>query len=598
LDLSGRWSSTYGAVLGLMYVFLRFPFLFITIFTPCRFLFHAKFATCSACSQASSSSIGCSVSENDSCPWQTNTMLPKTSNRNSETYATKFQVKRHKGPDIVDRYWLNGKPWLQLSPRVFVFTFITLIGILLASGLIQDIYGHFNTQSLEVNVMIAFYVFLAFILASTGHSTPEDHPEMMLAPLRIGFGNFEAAIASMLTAVAFHISLNFQFIRSLGILAVPPTATFMALVLIAGLSKEEKSAGEVSEAESKVGEDLEKGDVDGESLPKPTTAVDSTLVYSSERIRSLDLRVLVTGLSVTCADIFLNSESGVWPVSATVSGSTTVIMLIIDNSVPLGRDLEPLILYFATVSLVAIFSHFNFLNLFGFFHDNELPDESGDLRPVLLALWFALPGMMIVNNRRLIHARAETEIPTQAEKPAVKNQLLVDIDLRKLRIDCRWQLRNAQVSVVIFLSAMSTACGELWMLPSSTTIVGLGIFLCAVGLQIRPIRDPDDLISTMHLVSLGLCVLATMGAGVMEYFDLIDRDTVWHKSSIIALLSYINFSIWLPRIGRLARYSVDMVREGRGLHTSHGTSPQTIELEGKEREERESASADSFNTGG
>lgn len=446
-------------------------------------------------------------------------------------------------------------------------------GALNTDGIFADIGGHISKNT-------AFYVTMAFTLVSTGHTPAGDSPELMFVPLRHNFPDWRATARALVATMLVHAYLVYAApTASFPSLTIPLACTITAPLLLAGISYPLDSTGQQKSSEK--GAEGNKIGVDSDEFVPPATknwTIDSTLVYSSSRIRCLDLRVLLLGLSITVFDVLCNQyqdEEYVtrWPISAVVIISATALWLYIENMVPTSRELEHGLLAFATVALVGIFSHFNFLDAFGLY-DNEMEDENSThtmptpegashSKPILIALCYTTLVSVVVFNRRLVQQKADQALAlTTKGQPPKKDPLLFGFHVKTPTIDFAWQLRDSRVSLSLVFMMLAASLGKSWPLDMDTTVAGLLLFVLIVDFQLRPICDDmDEKKSLPHIAALALSALIAILAvilsrhGIFEGY-LLDSKSVWQAGTWSAMVFYrlfVGMGLWLEGKGWFTR---------------------------------------------
>lgn len=455
----------------------------------------------------------------------------------SDEYAAKFQFRWQKDPDTIERHWLNGQPWIQISPRAFVLVLVScfIIGSLAANA------SPFETSG--VAKAAAFYLILAFTLACRGHSPVGDTPELMFVHVKHSFVDWKPAAGALTATAIMHLILQNPVVEAFGSFLVPIACVYMVRLLLPVLSK---PADSIKENNDSIDTNVNTEDIESQvsRTNDRVVNIEPTLVYSSSKIRNLDLRVMAMGFSLTILDFIVNDEFTGWPKTCQVSSFTTVILLIYDSGAPAHRDLEPGLLYILTVVSFAIFNHCNFLGMFYLFND-DIHDNGDPSLAVEAAIFFALFGMMIINNRRIVRRQEEHELPMQNGRKPVVNSLLINIDPGRFGVNCRWQLRSAQVSIVMLLAFICGRSNDSWPLPLNTTIASLIVFLLIVGFQLRPSRI-EEKISTVHLAALGICVAATAIAVTASQLEVIVSWTKWQVVTCTTLVVYHISLTWIP----------------------------------------------------
>ena len=444
--------------------------------------------------------------------------------------STTFSIRRQKGPDLVERFWLNDQEWFQMSPRCFVICFVSYVALGSISGGVLNSTGIFAEIGSHVSKNLAFYVTMTFTFVSTGHTLAGDSPEQMFVSLRHSFPDWKATMTAIIAAMLVHAYLVLVPHSAVQLsLATPLACTFMAPLLLAGLSKPLDSRDpERSNAVSVEEQTVFRGS--GESSTPFTKAwtIDSAMVYSSSLLGCLDLRVLLLGVSVTLFDVLCSqhqdemSAAG-WPKSAVISICITVIWLYLENTVPTSREIEPGLLSLASVALVGIFSHVNFLGAFGLYDDEWEFETStypmpfvnaSHAQPVMMALWFATLVSMVVVNRQLVQRNADNVLFSANGQPLTKDHLLFGFHVKTSRITMAWQLRYSRVTISLAFLMLASFLDEDWPLEMNTTIAGLLLFALIVGFQLRPRREIfEEKRSLPHVAAL-LCSAVMTGLAV------------------------------------------------------------------------------------
>ncbi|KAF6235159.1 hypothetical protein HO173_006788 [Letharia columbiana] len=586
------WKITFGVA--------WFMFLFITTFVACRFLIHATLFSCAACSQREAGIYGPLTQEASArCLWDDSVTLPALDQVKDDAIgeSTTFRIKRQKGPDLVERFWLGDQEWFQISPRSFVIFFVSCIALASFSGGALGLNGSFADIGSQVSKNTAFYVTMVFTFVSTGHTPVGDSPELMFVPLRHYFPAWKAIASAILATMLVHAYLVLAPLSEVdSSFATPLACTVVAPLLLAGLSKPLDTVGQAGNR----GPGLKEQTVNlGSAEPSMSTiktwAIDSTLVYSSSHIRRLDLRVLLLGVSVTLFDVLCNQyqdEMSVtrWPTSAVVSIIVTGIWLYLNNSVPTSRELEPGLLSLAAASLVGIFSHVNFLDAFGLY-DNEWenknstqimprPEKASHSNPVMIALWYTTLISMVVFNRRLVHRKADQALPATNGQPPKRDHLLFGLHVKTSRTSFAWQLRDSRVAICLVFTMVAACMGESWPLDMNTTVAGLLLFTLIVSFQLPPTSDNlDEKKSMLHVAALGFSALVTvLAVGLNRHRasdDLMsDPKLYWKAGAWSALIFY-----------RLFVMIVGSLLEGRGWFTRRNHVGELPTVDGARRRE-------------
>lgn len=497
------------------------------------------------------------------CIWDDYITLPALNQKQdptSEMSAT-FRITRQKGPDLVERFWLNDQEWFQISPRSFVVFFISCLALALFSGGALNSEGSFANIGSRISKITIFYVTMAFTFVSTGHTTAEDSPELMFVALRHSFPEWKTIAKALITTLLIHTYIAFVAAADPFMTFVTPlTCIVMAPMLITGISKPLDPGRQHGNWETVT--EAETVSVTSDELVSSTAktwTVDSTLVYSSRRIRRFDVRVLLLGLSIALFDVWCNDyQDGVsytgWPTSAVIAMSVTAVWLYLENMLPKSQDLEPGLLSLAVTALVGSYSHVS-LPRASRLYDHELangkanqaeriPEMATRSNPSWTALWYSTLVCMVVVNHRLAKQKVDGALPPTDGRPRMKDHLLVGVRVETSKVKFVWKLRNSRVAISLSFACLASFLGESWPLEGNTTAASLLLFSLIVGFQLQSGSDPsDDKISLPHVVALGLSTLTTILAvglnrhGVLH--DIVaDPNGDWKVGTWSALVFY------------------------------------------------------------
>ena len=556
-------------------------FLMIRAYFACRLFIHATFLSCAACSQREAGIYGPLTQETSArCIWDDYATLPALNQDKDEISgeSTIFQIRRQKGTDLVERFWLNEEEWFQISPRSFVVFFVSCVALTSLSGGALNSVGVFASIGSNVSKNSAFYVTMAFTFVSTGHTLAGESPELMFIPLKHIFPNWKAIARAIIATMLVHAYLVFAPFSKVASFATPLACTIVAPLLLVGISRRPDSTGQQRNCES--GPERKTVEVGSDELASSTDkawTIDSTMVYSSSRIRCLDLRLLLLGLSVTLFDVLCNrfpDEMFVtrWPISAVVSISVTALWLYLVNTLPILRETESGILSLAVVALVGMFSHVNFLDAFGLYDDEwedenlthslPVPEDARHLKPIMIALWYTTLSTMVVYNRQLVRQKADQTVSATNGQPPKKGPLLFGFHVKTSQINFAWQLRDSGVVICLVFSMVAACTGEIWPLDMNVTVAGLLLFTLIIGFQLRPKRDTmDEKRSVYHVAALGFSALVTIFVvGLSRHgvsMDIVsDPKNEWKIGTWSAMVFYrwfVVLSVWLEDKGWFTR---------------------------------------------
>ena len=455
-----------------------------------------------------------------------------------------------------------------MSPRSFVIFFVACIALASFSGGALNSVGSFaNIGSYILNISL-FYVTMAFTFVSTGHTAAEDSPELMFDPLRHSFPQWKTIAKAIATTMLVHTYVIFVAPADPVITFVSPLACIItAPMLVTGISKpldrrrqqgntEIGTSAKIARVTSVTSDEL------GSSNAK-TWTIDSTLVYSSSRIRCFDVRVLILGLSIALFDVLCNHyQDGMsytrWPASAVIAMLVTAVWLYVENMIPRSQDLKPGIISLAVAALVGNCRPLNFPNASSLYdnkwenenstHAEPIPEIASRSNPILIALWYSTLLSMVVVNHRLNNQMEDEALPPTDGRPRTRDHLLFGFRVKTFKIDLEWKLRNSRVAIFLLFACLVSFLGESWPLEGNTTVASLLFFILIVGFQIFPGRNPsDEKRSLPHIAALTFATLTTILAVSLNRHGLLrdlvpDPNSDW-KAGIWSALVFYNFVV-------------------------------------------------------
>ena len=520
------------------------------------------------------------------CVWDNSITLPALNQNQDPTSGmpATIRIKRQKGVDLVERFWLNDQEWFQISPRSFVIFFVSCIALASFSGGALNPEGSFANIGNHVSTATIFYVTMAFTLISTGHTAAEDSPELMFVPLRHSFPGWKTIAKAIITTMLVHTYIIFVAPADPILTSVTPLACIIiAPMLVAGISKPLDPRRQ--QASTETGTKAEAVSVTSDELVSSTArtwTVDSTLVYSSSRIRRFDVRVLLLGLSIALFDVLCNdyqdgaSYTG-WPRSAVIAMSVTAVWLYVENVLPRAQDLEPGLLSLAVAVLVGNYIPANFLSASGLYDSNwgneaptraePIPEIASRSNPILIALWYSTLFFIIVFNHRLNNQKLDEALPPMDGPPRIKDHLLFGFRVKTSRMSFAWQLRNSCVNCFLSLAWLASLVGENWPLEDNTTVASLVLFTLIVGFQIHPGSDAsDEKRSLPHIAALGFSALTTILAVGLNRRGLLgdivqDPNSDWKAGTWCALVFYHFVVTWHGRLTRWRHVMVPLTED-------------------------------------
>ena len=538
-----------------------FLWLFVTIYTPVRYLVHAELFPCAACRQ---SDLGHSLkSDVTPCPWEESATLPKlnTIGTNEQDFTT-ILIKRRKGPDLVDRYWLNHQPWFQISPRGFVLVFFTMTFL---AAISQWIPGDHARKEMLLK-FAAFYVAMVYTFMATGHLPVEGSPEMVNVAISKSFPDWKATVEALCATLLVHTILIFVTtenspIGNFGGAFIPFFCTAVTPLLMYGVSTISENLASCQDDHSELNLESIQQDYDAGSgnyvADEGEAQMDDNIpgfirrmVVLIRRTVASNAHVLFVGHITAVVDIISNYGKEGVPVTAIVALSTLYLLLFLKASVCSDRRIEPYIFCCASVVLVGIHSQFDVLGIF-------VPSLSflaavGQCSPISISLWYAVLYLMVMTNRRLADQTLRTNLD-----PAKKDHLLISLRIGRVHTNnVVWQLRNSRVAVCLLLAFVSVLYGDDWPLPINSTVSSLACYLFIVGISLLPQDEVDEANqekrSKLHLAVLTFCVSSTSLITALNQKAILDFGDGWTTTVFAALIAY-TLPLMLVQIGKIFR---------------------------------------------
>lgn len=494
------------------------------IYTPSRFLVHATLFPCAACRQPDpnhplETNVG-------SCPWDNHIALPPllTSEANEED-STVILIRRQKGPDLVERYWLNDEAWVQISPRVFVTAFIMGICVTVISSTLQQI----SNNSEAIGVAAAFYIIMIFSLAATGHTAVGASPELMILPLKNNFRDWRATVGALSATIVVHMLLLLagldtkfpgMFFPGLLVLLV---CVGMTPLLLAGVTNPMNGANssdhQDEESEATVGS--------GGSTDRPNGDLGMA--------RSAEASIFIMGHAIVVFDTVFNKADGAEPVTVSLVLLTTYLLMFLMRRVPGRRDIEPWILSAANIGLIENSFHFDILGLV--YRDPSQYIDHAQSSLIYACLWYSTLFFMIMVNRRLAMENRDQASPSKNTRE-VKDHLIIGFRFQ----NCVWQLRNSRVGIVLVFAFFSTLFGNDWPIPINNTVASLTLYVIVVGLRVLSVDEADEgdeeERSNPHLAVLTFCTVTTTLALALGRYSVVDYGNDWQVGTRAAIMAY------------------------------------------------------------
>ena len=482
-----------------------------------RFIIHSTHLQCAACRQRD-----ISLDEDPNgivvvCPWENSDSLPKLSQASRDHKdPVILTITSQNCPDLVGRYFLNNKPFFQSSRRSFVFALVSCIVLMYMTEFLNNFDSVSNTGT-ETCKNMAFYVIMAFILAAVGHTSIQQLPEPILAPLDHNFVDWKAALKALITTAIIHsLWVSFPLLETVVSFTVPLACTSVVALSSVDTSK----TSETLKEGPKTKQDIQDTSPEEEQRMQYF----HTFIYSSSRIKRLDLRILTMGILIGLVDIVHSSEEDVWPTGAIVSTLTTLIFLFLENLVLPSREIQQLVISISTTALVGIYSTFNFINMFSTCED-DADTYDCNAQPMLCSLWYTVLILMMVADRSMDQTTTTDNSPLQT-----RNAIYISVNINKPYCRFRWQLKYLPFNAVLFWAFVSHIFRSSWPLDTRSTLISLAIFLCVVGSQ--PLPSPSSQIiipeetsrrrnSVRHVLALAFCIAATALAVSLDYHEIL-----------------------------------------------------------------------------
>ena len=425
---------------------------------------------------------------------------------------------------------------------------------------------------------------MAFTFVSTGHTAAEDSPELMFVPLRHSFPEWKMIAEAIIITMLFHTYIVFVAPADAVLAFVTPLACiFMAPMIVTGISKPLNLTRQQGSSER--GTETKRVFVTSNELA-PSTAktwtIDSTLVYSSSRIKRFDVRVLLLGLSIALFDVLCNHyQDGVshagWPTSAVIAMSVTAVWLYLENMLPRSQDLEPRLLSLVVVFLVGGSSPVDFPSTSGLYNNewgNEkssyaepVPEIASRSNAILIALWYSTLVSMVVVNHRLSDQDVDGALFPPDGRPRIEDHLLFGFRVETSKISFAWKLRNSRVAISLICSWLASFLGEEWPIEGNITAASLLLFTLIVGFQLHPESDPwDDKRSLPHIAALGISTLTTILAVGLNHHGFLhdivaDPNSDWKAGTWCALVVYHFVIAWHGFLTRRRHVKVPLTED-------------------------------------
>ena len=192
-------------------------------------------------------------------------------------------------------------------------------------------------------------------------------------------------------------------------------------------------------------------------------------------------------------------------------------MLVLANAIDDGYDLEPGALSAVTICLIRVFILVDFLHVST--NPNTGIDVSPDSLPVKSSIYYVLLGMLVMNYDGFSHRSIEGDSPdTTTVRNRATNPLIIDCDLNRLQLDCKWQFENAQLRVTSLIAILSDLSGEGWPLSHRTLTATVVAFFVVIGIQSRQSRVDADQLDKIRRLALVLTMTSSTIASSLKHY--------------------------------------------------------------------------------
>ena len=494
----------------------------------CRLFVHVYFRQCNTCHRRDNNRDQSFSSLERNCPW--NDSLVLTSDGHKDRFCTTFKLAYSQQHSGLGHVWLNDEILIVLKPTLLVLITCVSLTIAVLDSVISPRLEYGNVYITPLGIVcsaVEFYTILAFTLSAVeicnGVQQKANFATSLLATILLHL----AFISPSMVDISPYLIHLVHITISVACIAVAP-------LLIAGISKS------LSDFVEERNGDVEAAATERTSSDIPTWHTDASLVYSSPRIRCLDLRILTMGMGVILSEAVWNHgyllNSNVW----IIPSLTTIILMVLMNSVPATRTIEPQILAIAAIMLIGVLNYYDLLILLETSSDEFLDERAtSSSDPVIIASWYvSLLSMIMTSDSPVCHEKYEAQLSNTSSH--IDNQLLISIRIRKPRYVLLWQLRNSRVVTALAYAFIASLLGPNLPLPIHAIIASLSLMVLVIDFKMesKEVESADEPINSGHVAALGIFVCVTASAVLLRWCGILGVGNEWNVGSGAAYISY------------------------------------------------------------
>ena len=540
------WYVTLCELLAIWLMNHRLCFVIRTLISYCRLFVHVHFRQCTACHWRDNNRDQ-SFPSGTNYPW--NDSLIVTSGEIQDQHRTIFKLEYIHQHNRVGYIQLNDETLILLKPTLLTLTMCVSLTFTLLDSIISSSleYGSVYVIPLRVTCSaVEFYSVLALTLATVETCDGVQRKTNFTTSLLFTMLLHLYFVSPSMVDISPYLVYMVHVTTSVACIAVAP-------LLIAGISKPHDTSVEEK-----------NGDVEAVATGRTSSDIsiwhiDSTFIYSSHRIRCLDLRILTMGMGVILSEAVWNHgyllTSNVWKIPSL----TTISLMVLMNFVPPTRTIEPQILAIAAIMLIGVLNYYDLLILLNTSSDDFLDERAAsNSDPVISASWYAsLLSMIMTSGSPVCHEKTQAQLPNTT--PHTDHQLLVSLRIRKPGFALLWQLRNSRVVTALAYAFIASLLGPNLPLPIHAIIASLSLMILVIGFRLenKEIDPANEPINSGHLAALGLSVCVTASAVLLRWWGILEVGNEWNVGSGAAYISYALASRLLERFRNRSREKGD-----------------------------------------
>lgn len=185
--------------------------LFGTIHEPLRFLLHATLFPCAACTQRRETLIMPTSGNQVHCPWDNIAPLPSfAEGEHIRENRTVFLVQHQRGPDKIDKFWLNGSPFCQQNPLQTVIAFVVYTSLCVVGVQLSEFGKHSGVLLIMSNVCTlgTYYVAVAVALDATGHKNLKSSSELTVLHEDDRLREWYTLVKALIATASVHFAIK------------------------------------------------------------------------------------------------------------------------------------------------------------------------------------------------------------------------------------------------------------------------------------------------------------------------------------------------------------------------------------------------------